>query len=106
MKCTLCGKDLPENEFYPSLLKKKQHHCKKCFYEHYQKKAIKKYEESLKKFPELDFNRYCGGYEIKILNYAKNGEYKYIIKSTVSEFLQTNDKEKFINKIKNILDNE
>lgn len=93
--CSLCKKELPKSEFYPSNLKKRLYHCKKCIYEHYGKKAKKKYEDSIKKFDEKQFNNFYGGYTITILNYVRENEFKYIIKGTDGYFLQTNDSEEF-----------
>ena len=67
-RCTLCKKDLPETDFYPSFIKKHQYQCKKCSYDKYAKKSIKKYANSLKKIPEKEFDFFCGGYTIKIMS--------------------------------------
>lgn len=106
VKCTLCGKDLPESEFSPSFLKRKQFQCKKCVYERYGKKAQKKYFDSLDELAEKVFDAYYGGYVIKILNFAKPNEFKYIITSTKGDSLYTNNKQEFIEYINRIISPE
>lgn len=103
MICTLCKRDLPETEFFPSFLRRKQHQCRKCCYEKYNKKAQKKYMDSIKKYPEKDFETFFGGYTITILNYSKKSEYRYTIKSTKSILLQTNDTEQFMAEVSKII---
>lgn len=103
VECSLCHKDLPESEFYPSTLRKGLRHCKKCCYERWGKKNVKKYTESIKELPEQDLNRYYGGIRISILNFTKKGEYKYHINSTEGFSLETNDKEEFIEHLLKII---
>lgn len=104
IKCTLCGQELPECEFYPSDLRKGLHHCKKCRYKRWGKNSTKKYNDSLKKLPEIDFNRHLGGYKVSIINYVRPSEYKYIIKGTNGLLIQTNDVQTFKTKLNEILD--
>lgn len=103
MICKECHKDLSEKDFYPSTLKRKWYICKKC----YNKKTEpcrKKYHEELKNLVKEDFDRFYGGYEIKIINWVRKGEFKYFIKSTAGKVIQTNKKDEFINNLKKILD--
>lgn len=48
---------------------------------------------------ETDFDRFYGGYNIKVLNYARPNEYKYIISSTAGETFNTNDFDSFLEKL-------
>ena len=103
IKCTLCGKELPEGEFTPSFIKRGQHQCKKCVYERYGKKAQKKYFNSISELEDKEFDKFCGGYVIKVLNFVRNGEFKYIISSTTGDTFRTNDKGEFYEHISKIL---
>lgn len=103
VECSLCHKELPETEFYPSTLRKGLRHCKKCCYERWGKKNNKKYSESVKNLPEQDFNRYYGGIRISILNFTRKGDYKYHINSTDGFSLKTNSKEEFLSTLESIL---
>jgi hypothetical protein len=103
-ECSLCHRELPDSEFYPSTLRKGLRHCKKCCYERWGKKNVKKYTESIKELPEQDLNRYYGGYSISIINFVRKGEYKYIIKGTDGVLVQTNDVQTFKTKLNEILD--
>lgn len=98
MKCSVCQKELPESEFYPSVLKRGWHICKKC----HNKKTYphtKKYAESLKGLEKKDFDRYYGGIKINITNYPQAFE----IVKTSGEYFLTKDKEEFIKKLLDIL---
>ena len=97
--CRICGEELPEDAFYPSTLKKGTPYCKKCYYKKWQKKAASKYVESLKHLPDPDFNHFYGGYNIKILNFAKDGEFRFTIESTEGKVFKTNDPHKFMEKL-------
>lgn len=94
--CTICHRELPDTEFYPSLLKKYDYKCKKCH-----QKRCKDYNNSIKNFVEEDFNRYYGGFNIKILNFARPNEYKFIIESTkeTARPFYTNDLKEFMDKL-------
>jgi hypothetical protein len=46
-----------------------------------------------------------GGFNVKILNYVREGEKRYVIIPTKGKLLSTNDKEEFIQQIKEILAN-
>lgn len=96
VRCTLCHKDLPESEFYPSALQRGQHQCKKCCYQAYGKRNTQKYVESIRQLPERNFDTFYGGYTISILNYAREGEYKYVIRSTDGKCFATNDSDAFM----------
>ena len=102
VRCTLCHKDLPESEFYPSALQRGQHQCKKCCYQAYGKRNTQKYIESIRQLPERNFDTFYGGYTISILNYAREGEYKYVIRSTDGSVFQTTCKSDFLLKIDEI----
>ena len=97
--CTLCHRELPETDFYPSALKKGQHHCKKCCYKHYLKKANQKYQKSLEELPDILFDNLYGGYNIKVLNHARPNEYKYTISPTRGEVFKTNNLDAFMDKL-------
>lgn len=103
MICTICKRDLPESDFYPSFIRRKQHQCRKCSYEKWGKKAQKKYTDSIKEYPDREFENICGGYVITILNYSKPSESRYAIKSTNGEIFTTNSSEKFMEEIKMII---
>lgn len=105
IKCTICHRELPESEFTPSFLKRGQHQCKKCVYEKYGKKAQEKYLKSISELPEKNFDEFYGGYVIKVLNFTRKGEFKYIINSTKGDTFQTNSKDDFLDKINKILTN-
>lgn len=98
MKCIKCQKELPESEFYPSLIKRGWRICKKC---HNKKVSpyIKKYSESLKDLEEKDFDRFYGGIKINITNYPQ----AYEIAKTSGEYYFTRNKEEFIKKLLYIL---
>ena len=98
MKCIKCQKELPESEFYPSLIKRGWCICHKCYYK-YNLKYAKKYNQSLKELPEKDFDRYYGGIKINITNYPQAFE----IVKTSGEYFITKDKEEFIKKLLDIL---
>ena len=98
MKCIKCQKELPESEFYPSLIKRGWCICHKCYYK-YNLKYAKKYNQSLKELPEKDFDRYYGGIKINITNYPQ----AYEIVKTSGEYFITKDKEEFIKKLLDIL---
>lgn len=97
--CKICGEELPKKAFYPSILKKGTPYCKKCCYEKWQKKANAKYVESLKNLPDPEFNRLYGGYNIKILNFAREGEFRFTISSTDGNIFKTNDPHEFMEKL-------
>ena len=103
MICTICKRDLPESEFYPSFIRRKQYQCRKCAYEKWGKKAQKKYTDSIKEYPDKEFENICGGYTITILNYSKTYENKYTIKSTKGTIFETNSPEQFLQEISRII---
>lgn len=102
-KCTICHKELPDSEFYPSQLKKHNYQCKKCSYEKYGKKGIQKYFAEIKELPNKNFDSFCGGYIVAILNYVKKNEYKYTIKGTNGIMIQTNDVDYFRKKFDEVI---
>ena len=96
MRCTVCKKELPESDFYPSRLKNHQHICKKCFCareKEYRSKDI------LNDSDRERFERYYGGIKINIQNYPQTFE---IVKTT-GEYFITRSKEEFIKKLLDIL---
>lgn len=99
MICKYCNKDLPESEFFPSIIKRGWCICHKCYYK-YNLKYTKKYNQSLKELPEKDFDRYYGGIKINITNYPQ----AYEIVKTSGEYFITKDKEEFIKKLLDILE--
>lgn len=101
--CTICKKELADSQFYPSQLKKHNYQCKKCSYEKYNKKNIKKYVEELKNLPSTNFDKFYGGYTVVILNYTKPKEYKYVIKGTNGLMIQTNDVDYFRKKFEELV---
>lgn len=102
IKCTLCQRELSENDFYPSSLKRKQFQCKECSYKKYAKKSHKKYMECLKEIPYKEFDTFCGGFSVYIINYTKPKEKRYTIKGTSGYFFQSNNSAEFIDEIKKI----
>ena len=103
MICKICKRDLPRDAFYNSILNRNQHICKKCHNKKTQE-GREKYYNSMKKLHEKDFNRYFGGYTISILNFAQEGEYKFLIKDTTGETLLTSNKELFLQNLKKVVD--
>ena len=101
--CTICKKELSDSEFYPSQLKRHNYQCKKCSYEKYNKKNIKKYVEELRNLPNTNFDKFYGGYTVAILNHARKNEYKYVIKGTDGLIIQTNDVDYFKRKFNEIV---
>lgn len=101
-KCTLCHKELEDDQFYPSNLKRHLYQCKKCVYEKYTKRSTKKYNDSIRNYSDEKFNQYYGGYVVAILNHIKKNEYKYTIKGTDGYMIQTNDIEYFKKKMDEI----
>lgn len=73
--------------------------CKTCGYKQIRKqRRYKTYREQKKK---ADW--FVGGYKIYVLNYAKEGEFKYVILPTDGKMFKTNDKQEFFNKLKDCL---
>lgn len=98
IKCIHCGKELPETEFYPSVLSRNYHICKKChnkmttkYSSAYQKRIRAKKKES-----NINPDKYLGGITIRILNHTKKGEYKYNLSNTSGHKMRTNNKKEFI----------
>lgn len=98
MKCNYCKEELPESEFYPSLIKRGWCICHKCYYK-YNLKYTKKYNQSLKELSEKDFDRYYGGIKINITNYPQEFE----ISQTSGEYFRTKNKEEFIEHLLKII---
>lgn len=127
--CRRCHRELPESEFYPSCLKHHQRICKKCsnekskdYYnkdlEHSRKiraKYAREHRELCRKFlreyrkrvkqSAVDLENavmsMTDGYTIRVLNYAKKGEYKYSVDGNGKHFA-TNELKIF----KNYIDKE
>lgn len=74
-KCKHCLRELPEEEFYASLLKRKYYLCRDC----------------CTKSRRIDANFNVGGWKIIYLNYVKKGEYRFQALNTDGRFYQTND---------------
>lgn len=104
IKCTKCHEELSQEDFYPSCLKRHLYICKKC-HNKIVKKHTERYLDSVRNLPTEDFNRMYGGFNVKILNYVREGEKRYVIIPTKGKLLSTNDKEEFIQQIKEILAN-
>lgn len=125
--CRKCGQEKPVSEFIPDGRYRcgYQTYCRKCLSEYQKMRRLGKNEkkvcrtcgrEALERRKEngfclsekerkerqaiADFDRLLGGFKVSILNYAKNGEYKYTVASTKGGFFQTNSKEEFIEFIK------
>lgn len=88
--CSLCKRELPDSEFYPTALKRYQYQCKECTH-----KRNNNYNAEIRDLPDKDFNRFYGGYVVAILNHVRKNEYKYTIKGTDGFMIQTNDIEYF-----------
>lgn len=108
-RCPKCKQLKSESDFYKNAHMKDglSCHCKSCHnqqtYQATKNHRIRiKQEENQKQLD--DFNYSLGGYKIRILNYAKPGEYKYIINSTSGQSFKSNDKLQFIHKIKELID--
>lgn len=110
IKCIHCGRELPVSEFYPSVLKRNYHICRKCHNKKtekynvaYHRRRREREKEQLSK--STDPEKYLGGYNIRILNTAKKGEYKFNILGTGGYSLATNDKKEFFKKLTALLEN-
>lgn len=108
-RCPNCKQLKSESDFYKNTHMKDglSVHCKSCQNQNNYKSAKKhrikvKQEETQKQLD--DFNIHLGGYKVTILNYAKPGEYKYIINSTNGQSFKSNDKLQFLHKIKELID--
>jgi len=94
IKCRVCNKDLPECEYFPSSVKRKDHICKKC---HMKNSLLlqKKRRDREKVISEIKFQKnFCdifGGWKIFYLNYAKRGEYRFQAYNTDGRSYMTND---------------
>lgn len=107
-RCPKCGETKPKSEFYKNAHMKDglSVQCKKC-HNKYSVQYMKEYkiwdrEEQIKDDIN-NFNRYMGGYKMTILNYVKKGEFKYNIESTSGELIRTNDKQEFLENLKDCL---
>lgn len=96
--CTICHKELPDSDFYPTSLKHSLYQCKKCA-----NAKHKKYMREVKELEDKDFDRYYGGYVVAILNHARPKEYKYTIKGTNGYMIQTNDSDYFRKKFDEVV---
>ena len=94
--CSKCKKLKYESEFYKDKRQTTGLHCwcKDCKNENTYKNRKKLYK------PKIDV---LGGYKITILNYAKQGEFKYTIVSTEGGVFNSNDKNKFLSKLQGII---
>lgn len=105
LTCLHCNKNLPESSFYESSLKRGWRICKKC-QNAKTKEATKRYlarkKDERKHAGERTFEGLFGGYTIIILNHVKTGEFRYSIKGTDGDFLQTNDLKVFKDKLNKI----
>lgn len=92
MKCHRCKEELPESEFSNSRLKFKYPICKKC-----ENTKAKEYrnKDILSDADDERFDRYYGGINIYITNYPQ----EYQIIKTTGEHFQTKDKDKFLKKL-------
>lgn len=95
--CTICHRELPESAFYPTYLKEYKYQCKECV-----RKQNNQYRKEIKESPLKDFNRFYGGYSISILNFVREGEYRYSIKGTNNYFYQTNNVDNFMAELEKI----
>lgn len=96
VKCTICHRELPESAFYAKNLKRYQYQCKECVHA-----KNNKYLQEIRDYPLKDFDMNYGGYVISILNHPS--PYRYAIKGTNGFFFQSNNSEKFIEELKNII---
>ena len=95
--CTICKRELPDEDFYPTYLKNYKYQCKEC-----KRKENRKYLKDVKELDSKDFDNYYGGYMVAILNHVKAKEYKYTIKGTNGFMIQTNDIDYFKKKMDEI----
>lgn len=98
-RCPTCKQLKPEGDFYKNAYQKDglSIQCKSCSNQQIYKSKIK----SKNKLD--DFNIYLGGYKISILKYTKKGEFKYTIVSTRGGIFQSNNKDKFLAKIQEVI---
>lgn len=93
MKCRVCNQELPESDFFPSCVRRKDHICRKC-HTKYSQSLQKKYRQQEKELKENVFNKKCqvvGGWKIIFLNYVKKGEYRFQAQNTDGRSYKTND---------------
>lgn len=108
--CRTCGRELPISAFPKDKGYKsgRSNQCRDCYNKQHCEALERRKENGLcltdKERKErqaiVGFEQKLGGFKVSILNYAKNGEYKYTVASTKGDFFQTNSKEEFINFIK------
>ena len=103
--CRKCGQEKPVSEFIPDGRYRSgyQTYCRKCVNEYHKMRRLGfclTDKERKERQAIADFEQKLGGFKVSILNYAKNGEYKYTVASTKGGFFQTNSKEEFIQFIK------
>ena len=101
IKCIHCNKELPETEYYTSVLQRHYHICKKCHNKKTMKyaNAYQKRIRNKKKEPNINPDKYIGGINIRILNHIKKGEYKFNILSTGGISFQTSNKKDFLREL-------
>lgn len=105
--CKKCGQEKPVSEFIPDGRYRSgyQTYCRKCTNEYQKMRRLGNgfclsEKERKERQAIVGFEQKLGGFKVSILNYAKNGEYKYTVASTKGDFFQTNSKEEFINFLK------
>lgn len=95
--CRMCGRELPISAFPKDKGYKsgRSNQCRDCYNKQHCEALERKERQAL-----ADFEQKLGGFKVSILNYAKNGEYKYTVASTKGDFFQSNSKEEFISFLK------
>lgn len=106
IKCIHCDKEFPETEYYPSILRRHYHICKKCYNKKVMQyvRAYQKRIRNKKKEPNINPDKYVGGINIRILNHTKKGEYKFNILSTDGISFQTNNKKELLKEITSLVE--
>lgn len=101
-RCPKCGQLKHETDFYKDTTRVNglAAYCKVCKDKLTYNRRRKIYNPKPKPAPKVDP---LGGYNISILKYAKQGEFKYTIVSTKGGVFNTNDKDKFLSKLQEVI---
>lgn len=122
-KCSMCRRELPLSEFYKTKAGKYLYHCKECNNEYCRaryksggdKKILKEiliasglhykggYQPKPVKIIKRDFN-ILGGVKIYVLNHTSGSERKYNVVHTSGKLYQTDNKDEFLQYLKNSAD--
>lgn len=101
-QCHVCGRVLPDFEFYKGRIKRGNFICKECEKrrnnDYYHKDSI-----TTQKKNKANFEHALGGYVIRILNHTKPFEHRFNIQPTEGEAWVTDDKEQFLKRLNELI---